>query len=331
MTDCERRLFIEIQPAFAGVRLDKALAKLLPDHSRATIQQWLKQGLVLLDGRPVAQKLRLSGGEALEIFVPEPQPAPGVDDLPAQPMDLDIIDRDADLLVINKPAGMVVHPGAGNADNTLLNGLLSLDESLRALPRAGIVHRLDKDTSGLLVVARNEVARRRLVGQLQDRSMKRRYLAVVNGVMVAGERIAQPIGRHRHDRLRMCVTPSGKPAVTHIRVERKFRRHCLIRVDLETGRTHQIRVHLNWRGFPLVGDKLYTGRLRLPPDAGEELTATLRHFDRQALHATRLSLRHPRDGEQKQWRQPPPVDLQQLIEQLETDHRRHAAATTRHS
>ena len=318
-----QRLSIEIQPAFAGVRLDKALSALLPEHSRTAIQQWLKQGFVLVDGKPVKQKFSLCGGEILQISMP--QPAEQSANWPAQPVDFDIVHEDADILVVNKPAGLVVHPGAGQADHTLLNGLLHHDRSLRTLPRAGIVHRLDKDTSGLLVVARTEMARQRLIGQLADHSMSRRYLAVANGVMVAGERIDQPIGRHRRDRLRMCVTAAGKPAVTHIRVARKFRRHCLLRVELETGRTHQIRVHLSWRGFPLVGDGLYTGRVRvqLPPASDDELIATLRQFPRQALHAAQLSLRHPADGEEVQWRQATPADMQHLIDQLEADLHRH--------
>ncbi|MDD9874091.1 MAG: RluA family pseudouridine synthase [Gammaproteobacteria bacterium] len=322
MSHPNRRLRIQIEPALAGVRLDKALSQLLPDYSRALIQRWLKQDLVRLDGRAVAQKFRLAGGETLEVSVPEAW-ASDVEAQPAQPVEIEIIDQDADLLVINKPAGMVVHPGAGHADRTLLNGLLHFDESLRALPRAGIVHRLDKDTSGVLVVARNEAARRQLIEQLRARGMKRRYLAVVNGVPVSGERIDQPVGRHRHDRLRMRVTPSGKPAVTHVRVERKFRHHSLLRADLETGRTHQIRVHLSWRGFPVVGDKRYGERVRLPPGAGFDLTAALRQLDRHALHAARLELRHPRSGEPRQWRQPMPADLQHLVEILENDRREH--------
>ena len=322
MTDCDQRVFLEIAPAFAGIRVDKALSELLPDHSRATIQQWLKAGRVLVDGAPVKQRFPLAGCERVEISVPHASLV-GNADWTAQKMDFDVVHRDDDIFVINKPAGLVVHPGAGQADHTLLNGLLHVDDTLRALPRAGIVHRLDKDTSGLLVVARNEVARQRLITQLAKHSMKRRYLAVVNGVMVAGERIAQPIGRHRRDRLRMCVTESGKSAVTHIRVQKKFRAHCLIRAELETGRTHQIRVHMHWRDFPLVGDQLYAGRIRLPPHSSDELIATLRQFPRQALHATYLSLRHPRDGEQREWHQPIPADLQHLIDELEKDQCRH--------
>ena len=327
MTNQDGHFFVEVQAAFAGMRLDKALSELLPDHSRAAIQQWLKQGLVRVDGEQVKQKFALGGGETVEIAIPEPRPSPAIENMPAQQMDFDIVHRDADILVINKPAGMVVHPGAGRPDNTLLNGLLYLDDALRILPRAGIVHRLDKDTSGLLVVACTEVARRRLIGQLRDHSMKRSYLAVVNGVMVSGERIDQPIGRHRQDRLRRCVTPAGKPAVTHVRVERKFRRHCLIRAELETGRTHQIRVHMKWRGFPLVGDKLYGGRPRPFPksggESGGELTATPGEFGRQALHAEHLSLCHPASGEKRGWTQPVPADLERLIDQLDADHRRH--------
>ncbi len=322
MNQQDRSFFLEVAPQFAGLRVDQALAKLLPEHSRSAVQQWLKQGLVQVNGRLVAQKLRLAGGETLQVSIPEPKAS----DCPAQRLELDIIAQDADLLVINKPPGLVVHPGAGHADRTLLNGLLYFDAALRTLPRAGIIHRLDKDTSGLLVVARNEIARQRLIEQLQDRSMQRGYLAVANGVMVAGERIAQPIARHRQNRVRMCVAAAGKPAVTQVRVERKFRAHCLLRAALETGRTHQIRVHLSWRGFPLVGDKLYAGRVRIPPAAGAELTAALQQFPRQALHAAHLSLRHPRDGKEKQWQQPMPADLARLVAQLECDADAHAVS-----
>lgn len=314
-----RTLRLDIPAALAGARADKALAELLPGHSRAAVQRWFKGDLVRVDGRAVAQKYRLAGGEVLQVDMPE-ESAAGVAQQAAQAVALDIVDCDADLIVINKPAGLVVHPGAGNPDQTLLNGLLHFDESLRALPRAGIVHRLDKDTTGLLVIARNEAARLHLIRQLAARAVKRRYLAVVSGVPVAGERIAQPLGRHPRDRRRMQVAPAaGKPAVTHVRVERKFRSHSLLRADLETGRTHQIRVHLSWRGFPVVGDKRYGGRARLPAAAGAELTDALRALGRQALHAASLELQHPASGDNRRWRQPLPADMQRLIDALERD------------
>ncbi|MDA8008053.1 MAG: RluA family pseudouridine synthase [Gammaproteobacteria bacterium] len=307
----------EVPAQFAGTRIDKALAALLPEHSRAEMQQWLKRGLVLVDGEHAKQSYQLRGGENLEVFPPSPQPS----DSPAQQVDFEIVAHDEDLLIINKPAGLVVHPGAGQPDRTLLNGLLHADDELRTLPRAGIVHRLDKGTSGLLAVARNENARRDLIAQLQAHDMTRRYSAVVSGVPVAGECIDQPVGRHRRERLRMCVTPRGKPAVTHVRVERKYRNHCLIRAELETGRTHQIRVHLSWRGFPLVGDPLYAGRARVPAGASEKLRAALAQFKRQALHAAHLSLRHPRSGEVMRWERPPPEDFRKLVDALEEDSR----------
>jgi len=319
----------DIEPAMAGGRADKALAERLPGVSRAAVQRWFKRGLVRVDGRAVAQKHRLAGGEVLEVDAPVAETATGVDEQAAQAVALDIIDADADIIVINKPAGQVVHPGAGNPDRTLLNGLLHFDESLRALPRAGIVHRLDKDTSGLLVVARNETARLNLIAQLAARTVKRGYLAVANGVPVAGERIDQPLGRDPRDRRRMQVVADankGRAAVTHVRVERKFRRHCLLRAELETGRTHQIRAHLHWRGLPLVGDGKYGGRVRLPPAAGAKLTDALRAFGRQALHAARLELRHPQSGDACRWRQAMPADMRQLIEALEDDLKAHQSA-----
>jgi len=316
----------QIPVDFAGARVDKALAVLLPGVSRAAVQRWLKRGLVRVDGRAVAAKHRLAGGEALAVDAPAPEAAADTGAQAAQAVALDVIDCDADIIVINKPPGLVVHPGAGNRDGTLLNGLLRFDEKLRALPRAGIVHRLDKDTSGLLVVARNEAARLRLIEQLRARTVKRGYLAVVNGVPVAGERIDQPLGRSRFDRRRMQVmgdADKGKAAVTHVRVARKFRRHSLLRAELETGRTHQIRVHLSWRGFPVVGDKRYGARVRLPPDAGAALVDALQRFHRQALHAASLELQHPRTAATCNWRQPMPADMQRLVEALEADLREH--------
>ena len=325
MSDHEQRVLFNIDREFAQVRLDKALATLLPEHSRATIQNWLQQSRVKVDGEIKTQKFRLRGGERLEIHLPDTQlPLPQLRDLPPQPVAFEVVYRDTDLLVINKPAGLTVHPGAGQADQTLLNGLLHLDHSLRALPRAGIVHRLDKDTTGLMVVARNQNARQHLIAQLAARSVTRKYLGVVHGVLVAGETIAQPIGRHPRDRTRMCVIQSGKPALTHLRVAQKFRAHTLLRAELESGRTHQIRVHLNWRGFPLVGDKRYGGRARKLAQAHEALNHLLENFPRQALHATELALIHPTTGATHTWQQPPPADLCALIDALRCDNDEHA-------
>jgi 23S rRNA pseudouridine1911/1915/1917 synthase len=238
---------------------------------------------------------------------------------PAQEIPLEICFEDQDLLVINKPPGIVVHPGAGNPDRTLLNALLHHSPELAALPRAGIVHRLDKETSGLMVVARNEAARLDLIEQLSQRSLKREYLAVVTGRLISGGTVEEPIGRNSRDRTRMAVVPGGRPAITHFRIERRFRRHTLIRVRLETGRTHQIRVHMAYVGFPVFGDPVYGGRLRIPPDSSHHFAETLRGFHRQALHATRLGLIHPRTAQEMEWEAGPPDDMRQLIEVLEED------------
>ena len=315
MSDYQSEFFITVPSEMAGTRLDKALSDLLPDHSRANIQSWLKEGLILVDNQTCKQKYRLHGEEELRIHIPEPEPA----DWSAQDLSLDVMYQDDDIYVINKPAGMVVHPGAGNPDRTLLNGLLHLDSNLRTLPRGGIVHRIDKDTSGLLVVARTETARAHLIEQLKDHSMNRDYIAVANGVMVAGETIDQPVGRHRQERIKMAVTHAGKPAITHIRILTRFRRHCLVHAKLETGRTHQIRVHMAWRGYPLVGDPVYGGRCYLPESPTPALVGLLQGFRRQALHAYQLQLTHPKRNETMQWTQPVPEDMQLLIQALARD------------
>ena len=288
----EETLAGEIPPELAGQRVDRALASLLEGHSRSAVQQWISEGRITLDGAVPRRRDRLRGGERWEVRVPETEPA----EWPAQEMPLAIVYEDDHLLVIDKPAGLVVHPGAGNPDGTLLNAVLCHDDSLRRLPRAGIVHRLDKETTGLLVLARTERARQSLIGQLASRAMHRRYCAVVTGVPVAGGTIDAPIGRHPRDRLRMAVTGRGKPAITRFRVREKYRAHALVEAVLESGRTHQIRVHLAWKGYPLAGDPLYGGHLRLPPHPAPELAATLRDFRRQALHAERLALVHPATG-----------------------------------
>ncbi len=297
--------------------MDKALRELLPEHSRSIIQQWIKQGLVLVNGKIIQPGYKLDGTEHLALTLPAPAVQP--DHWSAQNMDLDIIDEDEHLIVINKPAGLVVHPGAGNEGGTLVNGLLHHHPALASLQRAGIVHRLDKNTGGLMVVAKTELARQRLVEQLSSRKMSRQYLALINGIMISGETIDQPVGRHAGHRLRMSVTPSGKPAITHIRVLEKYRSHCLIQAALGTGRTHQIRIHLSWKGHPIVGDKLYGNRGRPPPSASQALINALQNFQRQALHAQKLSLVHPFSGEQKTWQQPPPDDFSNLAKLLQED------------
>jgi len=295
--------------------VDKTLAEILPEYSRASIQKWLKLGFVNADGKNLKASQKIRGITCLNVQIPPVEPAEWI----AQEADFSVVFQDDDLLVIDKPAGLVVHPGAGNPDNTLLNGLLYIDDSLRNLPRAGIVHRLDKDTSGLMVVARSEYARQHLIEQLKNRTVSRRYLALVNGVPVTGETIDQPVGRHAQDRLRMAVTTRGKEAITHTRVEAKYRAHALLEAALETGRTHQIRVHLSWRGFSLVGDAVYGSRVKLPPSASSQLITALQQFSRQALHAKKLELIHPRKEKTMSWESTLPEDMQTLINYLVAD------------
>jgi len=308
-----------VPESLSGERVDKVLATLWPEHSRSTLQRWLKQGLVVIDDEIPRQRDRVGGGESIEITVPEAQP------LVYAPETIPLVIRheDPEILVIEKPAGLVVHPGAGNARHTLLNGLLAHDAGLSRLPRAGIVHRLDKDTSGLMVVAKTERARQNLIAQLADRSVQRVYLAVVNGVVITGGTIDEPIGRDPRDRRRMMVAVRGRPALTRYRVERRFRIHTLVRAELATGRTHQIRVHFRHIGFPLLGDPVYGGRLRLPKQSDEPLADTLRQLKRQALHATQLSLTHPGSGDRCEWHSPLPEDIQQVCDALERDMRLH--------
>jgi len=231
----------------------------------------------------------------------------------------DIVYEDDEILIINKPAGLVVHPAAGNWNGTLVNALLNHEPQLNTLPRAGIVHRLDKETSGLLMVAKSLKAHHSLTCQLQERSISREYLALVKGWMTAGGTVDAPIGRHPVDRKRYAVRDDGKPAVTHYRLEQRFAKFTLIRVKLETGRTHQIRVHMAYIKYPLVGDPVYGGRFQLPADCSEALELALRGFKRQALHATRLGLVHPETGEYMEWEQPMPEDMQHLLEVLQQD------------
>ncbi|MEW8201829.1 MAG: 23S rRNA pseudouridine(1911/1915/1917) synthase RluD [Candidatus Thiodiazotropha endolucinida] len=309
---------VVIPEEYAGSRLDQVLSDQFPEFSRSRLQHWIKLGLVELDGRPCKAKQRIRGGELI-ILRPIPQDEVEAE---AQAIELDLVYEDEHLLVINKPAGLVMHPAAGNPDGTLLNGLLNHHRPLQQIPRAGIVHRLDKETSGLLVVAKTLQSQHALVGQLQARSVKREYLAIVQGEMIAGGTVDAPIGRHPVNRLRMTVHETGKHAVTHYRIEQHFRAHTLLRVRLETGRTHQIRVHMRHIRHPLLGDPLYGGRLKLPSAINDELAAAIKGFRRQALHATRLELTHPETGEQVAWEAPVPADMQQLIDLLAEDAKR---------
>jgi 23S rRNA pseudouridine1911/1915/1917 synthase len=299
----------------AGQRLDQVLAALFPDFSRTRLQQWLRAGHVSVDGRSLRARDKVWGGEHISVTAMVEVEVPWR----GEAMPLEILYEDSALIVINKPPGLVVHPGAGNREGTLVNALLHHAPELANVPRAGVVHRLDKDTSGLLVVARTLAAHTHLVAQLQARSVKREYFAIVVGVMTAGGTIEAPVGRHPSERTRMAVVHSGREAVTHYRVLERFRGHTYLRVNLETGRTHQIRVHMAHLHYPLVGDPTYGGRLRLPADSSSALQEALRHFKRQALHAGVLGLIHPESGAALQWEAPLPDDMQQLLEALRSD------------
>jgi 23S rRNA pseudouridine1911/1915/1917 synthase len=299
----------------AGQRFDQAAAVLFDEFSRSRLKIWIESGELTLAGHTAAPKTRVSGGEAIrldaevEAVVPvEPEAIP-----------LTIVHEDEDLLVVDKPAGLVVHPGAGNPAGTLQNGLLAHDPALAAVPRAGIVHRLDKDTTGLLVVAKTLTAHQGLVAALERREIHRGYEAVCQGVMTGGGEVDAPIGRHPRERLRMAVIERGRRAVTHYRVIERFRAHTHVRVELETGRTHQIRVHMAHIRYPLVGDPLYGGRPRLPKSPSVALVAALREFKRQALHARRLELSHPVSGERLELESPLPHDMRALVEILRAD------------
>ena len=315
------QLELTIPGEMRGRRLDQALAELVSEYSRSRLQQWIRSGEVTLDERLPQVREKVMGGELVRIDALIAEQTVNA----AEAIPLDIVYEDADLLVINKPAGLVVHPAAGNPAGTLLNALLHHDAQLAGLPRAGIVHRLDKSTSGLMVVARSLTAHKRLVDALQARTIKREYLTVVNSVLTAGGRIDAPIGRHPVDRKRMAVVNGGKEAVTHYRVEERYRAHTLVRVQLETGRTHQIRVHMAHRHHPVVGDPVYGGRLRLPKSAAAHVIAVLSGFRRQALHATQLTLEHPVTGETMSWHADVPADMAELIAALRQDARQHAS------
>jgi len=301
----------------AGWRFDRALAEMFPDYSRSRLSAWIKAGAVTLDGAVAPPRQLLRGGERVRL---EAELEVEVE-LAPEDIALEVVHQDDHVLVLNKPAGLVVHPGAGNSAGTLLNALLHHDPKLAELPRGGIVHRLDKETSGLMVVARSLPAHTALVEMLSRHEVERQYEAVVMGLLVAGGTVDAPIGRHMGDRLRQAVRDEedGKRAVTHYRLRERFRAHALLQCSLETGRTHQIRVHLAHIGHPLVGDPLYGGGLRLPKGASPDLVTALRGFRRQALHAERLAFTHPVSGEALSFAAPRPADLDELVGVLRAD------------
>ncbi len=304
----------------AGRRADQVLAELFPEFSRSRLAAWLKDGQVLIDGAQLRPRDAVRGGERVEVNA---QLEAATASQP-QAIALTLLYEDADVFVVDKPAGLVVHPGAGNPDGTLVNALLHRDRHLAALPRAGIVHRLDKETSGALIVARNLQAHAALVEQLAARDIHRQYEAIVIGSPVAGGTVDAPLDRHPVDRLKRAVVETGKPAVTHYRIRERYRAHTRIECQLETGRTHQIRVHMAYRKLPLIGDPLYGGNLRLPKGATPELVEALRGFKRQALHAERVEFAQPRSGETVIAQAPRPADLEQLIAALQNDVASHA-------
>ena len=306
------RLTAEVPNEMAGMRLDQILAELFADYSRSKLQTWVKAGRVKVNGLALKPKDKLEGGEEIELDAE----AEVVINSEPEEIPLDIIYEDESILIVNKPAGMVVHPAVGNWNGTLLNGLLNHDSNLETLPRAGIVHRIDKETSGILMIAKTLQAHNSLTQQLQERSINREYLAITRGRMTAGGTVDEPIARHPTDRKRYAVRESGKDSITHYRVETRFTRHTFVRVKLETGRTHQIRVHMSHIRFPLVGDQVYGGRFQMPAGCSEALEKELRGFKRQALHAAKLGLQHPVTNEYLEWVQPLPDDMVRLLEAL---------------
>lgn len=300
----QKHIYLEgkVPQALENKRLDQALAELFPQYSRSRLQTWIKSGAVTVDEKTLRPRDKVMENQTIivdAILEEETSSKP-------QPIELDIVYEDEDILIINKPAGLVVHPAVGNTHSTLLNGLLHHAPELKNLPRGGIVHRLDKDTTGLLVIAKTFEAHNKLVTELKERTIKREYETIVNGVLISGGTVDAPIARHPKDRKRMAVVEAGKPAITHYRIIEKFPKHTHLKVQLETGRTHQIRVHMAYIKHPIVGDPVYGGKYKCP----------LETFKRQALHARRLGLTHPITGEYMEWEAELPQDMIELLEYL---------------
>lgn len=308
-------LSAEVPSDLGGQRLDQVAAQLFEEYSRSRLSAWIKDGRLTVDGAPARPRDIVHSGAVLDLQAEQEAQGEWV----AQDIPLNIVFEDEHILVIDKPAGLVVHPAAGHADGTLLNALLHHVPDIVNVPRAGIVHRLDKDTTGLMVVAKTLQAQTKLVDQLQKRSVSRIYECICIGVITSGATIDAPIGRSSANRQRMAVTDGGKPAVTHYRVLERFRSHTHARIKLETGRTHQIRVHMSHIGYPLVGDPQYAGRFRIPPAASPTLVQNLREFPRQALHARFLELEHPATGQRMRWQSPLPEDMVWMLSLLRQD------------
>ena len=307
-----QKLNIIIPERMTGNRIDSSLSEMLPDYSRSKITAWIKSGDALIKQKSFKPKDKVIGNEVIYLTINSKQSNNWI----AEKIPLNVFYEDEDIIIINKQFGLVTHPGAGNWNGTLANALLYYDPSLSTLDRVGIVHRLDKNTSGLMVIARNEKSQKYLVEQLQNHSVSREYSALVYGHMIAGGTIDEPLGRDPKDRVKQAVLMSGKDAVTHYRAIERFKSHTHVKAILETGRTHQIRVHLSHVGHSLIGDPIYGGRVRFPKKASEELKHALLNFKRQALHSKKLTLNHPISGELMSWKAPLPDDMQELLKVL---------------
>ena len=313
MTNSDETIHLIVPEECAGLRLDQAISIIMPEYSRSRIQNLIKSGNILVNGSASSQKSKVLGGENICVDIPEVE----VREDQAEAIPLSIVYEDGNLLVVDKPAGLVVHPGAGNPRGTLMNALLYYDKALFGLPRAGIVHRLDKDTSGLMVVARTEFTRQYLIDAIKLRNVKRHYLAVVQGALPHSGSVDEPVGRHHYNRLKMAVVSNGKPAISHYRILKKLNGYSLCEVRLETGRTHQIRVHMSHLGFPLLGDPLYSGRARIPAGLSEDAREVVVSFPRQALHAFKLEFSHPVSQDTLSFDSKMPTDIEDVIKSLE--------------
>ena len=307
-----KTISVIIPSRMIGERMDVAISVMLPDFSRSKITQWIKSGKALVNEKAFKPKDKVNGDEIVTLKITLKQNLNWI----SEKIPLDIIFEDCHIIVINKPFGLVTHPGPGNWTGTLANALLAYDQSLNSLDRAGIVHRLDKNTSGLMVVAKNVKSQKFLVEQLQSHNVMREYSAIVYGNMISGGSVNEPIGRDSRDRIKQSVTHNGKHAVTHFRVINRFNNHTHVKANLETGRTHQIRVHLSHIGHPLIGDPMYGGRSRFPKKASQELKEEIKGFNRQALHSKKMTLKHPESHKLMTWKAEMPSDMESLLNVL---------------